>query len=104
MTMIAAVATTAVYLIWPKAKEYRVDLLVLMLWGLSLCLFIDHSLGYMLDGGSGLDEYFDVSADGVIVGFLMLIPIYAVWELYVLLKKTAAEHSQDLKDESTECV
>lgn len=93
MTMIAAVCTTAAYLIWPKAKEYRVDLLVLMLWGLTICLFMDHSIGYILDGGHGLDEYFDVSVDAIIVGFLMLIPIYSVWELYILIKKTKEEHS-----------
>jgi hypothetical protein len=55
-------------------------------WALSACIFVDHTLGWLADGG----EYFDLSVDALLLSIVMLIPIFAVWELYLLKDKVKA--------------
>lgn len=85
MTLVAAVATTTAYFVAPK--KYRMDLLCLALWGLGAALFIDHVLGYAVPAGEegGLTRFLEFGPEAIVTGVLMLVPIFAIWELYVLI-------------------
>ncbi|MEX2750764.1 MAG: hypothetical protein Q6366_002650 [Candidatus Freyarchaeota archaeon] len=80
-TCIAAIGATAAWFVAPK--KYKLGFLSLMLWGASIMIFIDHILGY--EGG----EFIKMTTDGMItnstvLGIAMLIPIFIIWEIYVV--------------------
>ena len=79
----AAIATAALYLI---KRDYRLDLLSLMLWGTSIMILVDHILGYR-----GV-AFFELETEGLItnatlLGIVMLIPIFIVWGIILILTK-----------------
>jgi hypothetical protein len=83
-TILAAIAVTAIWYVKPKI--YKLDLLSLMLWGTSIMIFVDHILGY--EGG----EFIKLETDGLItsgtlLGIVMLIPIFVVWEVLLITSK-----------------
>ncbi len=78
-TFIAAVVATAALLL-VKNKKYKLNLLVLMLWGTFTMVLVDHVLGFLAEGG----EFIEFTTDGLIsngtmLGIAMLVPIVIVW-------------------------
>jgi len=54
-----------------------------MLWGLTIMVFIDHVMGY--EGGSFIEMETDgLITNGTILGIVMLIPIFLIWELSLI--------------------
>ncbi len=87
-TMLAAIAVTAIWYIKPKI--YKLDILSLMLWGTSIMILVDHILGY--EGG----EFIELETDGLItsgmlLGIVMLIPIFVFWEILLIMSKPKAK-------------
>jgi hypothetical protein len=87
-TLIAAIAVTAIWYVKPKI--YRLDILSLMLWGTSIMILVDHILGF--DGG----EFIQLETDGLItngtlLGIVMLIPIFVLWEVILITSKPKAK-------------
>lgn len=83
-TLIAAISVTAVWYIAPKI--YKLDLLSLMLWGASIMILVDHILGY--EGGEFLElETEGLITNGILLGIVMLIPIFILWEVTLLVSK-----------------
>lgn len=83
-TLIAAIAVTAIWYVKPKI--YKLDILSLMLWGTSIMILVDHILGY--EGG----EFIELETDGLItngtlLGIVMLIPIFVIWEIILIVSK-----------------
>jgi hypothetical protein len=83
-TLIAAIAVTAIWYVKPKI--YKLDILSLMLWGTSIMILVDHILGY--EGG----EFIKLETDGLItngtlLGIVMLIPIFVIWEIILIISK-----------------
>jgi hypothetical protein len=77
-SLIAAVAVTAIWII--AQKKYQLHFLALMLWGLSIMVLVDHILGY--EGGAFVEmETGGLITNGVVLGIVMLIPIFVIWEL-----------------------
>ncbi|RLI97498.1 MAG: hypothetical protein DRO99_02930 [Candidatus Aenigmatarchaeota archaeon] len=81
-TLVAAVGSTSAWLFVPK--KYKLGFLSLMLWGASIMILVDHILGY--DGG----EFISMTTEGLItnsavLGIVMLVPIFAIWQLSVIL-------------------
>ena len=81
-TLVAAIAATAAGFAVPK--KYKMGFLCLMLWGASVMILVDHILGY--EGG----EFIEMTTEGVItngtmLGIAMLIPIFMIWEIYVII-------------------
>ncbi|MGB9717718.1 MAG: hypothetical protein ACPL4E_04685 [Thermoproteota archaeon] len=84
----AAILVTAVYIYSKNPKTYRLDWLCLMLWGLAIMVLVDHTLGFIIEGG----EFIETSTEGYIengtlLGITMLIPIFLAWEISVLVSK-----------------
>jgi len=81
--MAATIVTVAWYF---TKRNYRLDLLSLMLWGTSIMILVDHILGYR--GGA----FFELETEGLItnatlLGIIMLIPIFIVWVLILVFSK-----------------
>lgn len=81
-TLLAAIGMTAVWFVAPK--KYRLGSLSLMLWGASVMILVDHIMGY--EGG----QFFEYSTDGLVangmvLGIVMLIPLFALWEMMVVV-------------------
>lgn len=87
-TLIAAVAVTAIYIFTIEKKKYKLHWLSLALWGGSLMILVDHVVGYLEEGG----EFLEYTTGGLItnatvLGIAMLIPIFAIWELILVVQK-----------------
>ena len=83
-TFIAALFVTAMGLF--ASKKYKLDILSVMLWGAASMILVDHVLGY--GGGEFLEMQTEgLIANGVVLGVTMLVPVFAVWEIMVLMAK-----------------
>ena len=83
-TLIAAICATILWYVTPKL--YKLDLLSLMLWGAAFMILVDHVVGY--EGGS----FFEMETEGLInssllLGFVMLLPVFIVWIIVLVIKK-----------------
>ena len=83
-SFLAASAVTAFWIFSPK--KYQLSFLALMLWGLSIMVFVDHILGY--EGGAFVEmETEGLIPNGVVLGITMLLPIFIIWEISLLYSK-----------------
>ncbi len=68
----------------------KLEYLAIMLWGLTLMILVDHILGY--EGGAFLEMETDgLITSGIVLGILMLIPVLAIWAIYVAKLNRNAE-------------
>ena len=80
-TLLAAMAVTLIWRFRPQAK-LKLEYLSMMLGGLTLMILVDHILGY--EGGAFLEmETEGLVSSGIVLGILMLIPVIAIWAIYV---------------------
>lgn len=83
-TLIAAIVVTAIWYVKPKI--YKLDILSLMLWGTSIMILVDHILGY--EGGEFIElETEGMITSGTLLGIVMLIPIFVLWEILLITSK-----------------
>ncbi|MCJ7570837.1 MAG: hypothetical protein MUO82_03030 [Candidatus Thermoplasmatota archaeon] len=83
-TILAAIAVTTIWYIKPKI--YKLDILSLMLWGTSIMILVDHILGY--EGGEFIElETNGLITSGTLLGIVMLIPIFVIWEIILIISK-----------------
>jgi len=86
-TTVAALIVSAVYVVAADPKKFKLHWLAIMLWGASVMILVDHLYGY-----DWVSPFVEVTtegliADGVLLGIVMLIPIFGIWELSVLFSK-----------------
>ncbi len=87
-TLIAAIAVTAIWYVKPKI--YKLDILSLMLWGTSIMILVDHILGF--EGGAFIElETEGLITNGTLLGIVMLIPIFVLWEVLLITSKSKAK-------------
>ncbi len=82
-SLIAAVVVT---LLWrfKGQTSLKLDILAVMLWGLTVMIFVDHMMGY--EGGSFLEAETDgFVPNSTLLGILMLIPVVIVWAIYIMI-------------------
>ena len=83
-SFVAAIAVTAVWVF--AQKKYQLGFLSLMLWGLTIMVFVDHVLGYQ--GGPFIEMETDgMISNGLVLGIAMLIPIFVIWEISLVHAK-----------------
>ncbi|MBA3044048.1 hypothetical protein FP804_02800 [archaeon] len=84
VSLVAAISITALSFITPK--KYNLGFLSLMLWGLSIMVLIDHVFGY--EGGEFLEmETGGLITNGAVLGIVMLIPLFIIWEIALRIPK-----------------
>ena len=83
-TLVAALTAT---LLWFLLKnKYKLGFLSLMLWGATIMILVDHLLGY--EGGKFLEIETDgMIKNGVLLGFVMLIPIFLIWLIALFISE-----------------
>ena len=83
-SFISAIAVTEVWIF--ASKKYQLGFLGLMLWGLTIMVFVDHILGYQ--GGPFIEmETNGLITNGTVLGIAMLIPIFVIWEISLMHSK-----------------
>jgi len=83
-TLIAAIGVTILWYVAPKI--YKLDLLSLMLWGASFMILVDHLLAYQ-DGSFVEMETGGLITNGIVLGIVMLIPVFIIWITVLIIKK-----------------
>jgi hypothetical protein len=94
ISSMAAMAVTAAYLF--ISDKYRIGVLGLALWGLTACIFVDHTMAYLMEGGG---EYLEIGVEPLVLSITMLIPLFAIWEMYVLVIKLREKHLSKYNEE-----
>ena len=88
-TILAAIIATAAW--YFTKKDYKLDILSLMLWGTSIMILVDHILGY--EGGEFIElETEGLITSGTLLGIVMLIPILIIWEVILITSKPKAKN------------
>lgn len=83
-TMIAAMIVTAAW--YFVKKDYKLNILSLMLWGTTIMILVDHVLGY--EGGAFLElETEGLITNAILLGILMLIPVFILWVILLIINK-----------------
>ncbi|MEM3066728.1 MAG: hypothetical protein QXI81_05300 [Nitrososphaerota archaeon] len=69
---------------YSKAENdvYMLKLLSLMLWGATTMVFVDHVMGYLMEGG----EFLEMSVEATVLGFVLLVCALTVWEIVLMIK------------------
>jgi hypothetical protein len=83
--IILAFAAAVVTPIWYSTAEedrYLLRLLCLILWGATIMVFVDHVMGYLMEGG----EFLELTLDATVLGFAMLTAALIIWEIILVLK------------------
>jgi len=85
---VAAVLVTAIWVY--ASKKYKLGSLALMLWGLTIMIFVDHIMVY--EGGTFIEMQTDgMIENGTVLGIAMLIPVFIIWEIQLVLSKLKEE-------------
>lgn len=92
-TLVAAIAVTIAWLV--ASNKFKLNFLALMLWGLSVMIFVDHILGY--EGGAFLEMETDgLITSGVVLGIAMLIPVFILWEAVLVISKLEGKFEEKI--------
>lgn len=78
----AATLSTAIWYSKAENDVYMLKFLSLMLWGATIMVFVDHVMGYLMEGG----EFIEMSAEATVLGFVMLVSALVIWEVALIIK------------------
>lgn len=79
---LAAVLSTAIWYSKAEDDKYMLKILCLMLWGATIMVLIDRTIGYFMGGG----EFLEMTPEATLLGFIMLTVALTLWEIILLLK------------------
>lgn len=80
VTSLAAVITTAIWYIKAPEDKYKLGFLSLIFWGATLMWFVDHLMGYLMEGG----EFLEINLGATILGLVVIIVALIIWEIALL--------------------
>jgi hypothetical protein len=78
----SAAITTAMWYSKAENDKYMLRLLCLILWGATIMVFVDHAMGYLMEGG----EFLEMTTEATVLGVVLLTAALVVWEIALLLK------------------
>ncbi|MEM2901139.1 MAG: hypothetical protein QXO32_00170 [Candidatus Bathyarchaeia archaeon] len=78
----SAIIATALWYSMAEDDKYMLRLLSLILWGASIMVFVDHVMGYVMDGG----EFLEMTVEATVLGVTLLLGALIAWEIVLLLK------------------
>ncbi|MEM2994704.1 MAG: hypothetical protein QXI91_01630 [Candidatus Bathyarchaeia archaeon] len=73
---------TAIWYSKAENDKCMFRLLCLILWGATIMVFVDHTMGYLMEGG----EFLELTTDATVLGVALLTTALAVWEIALLIK------------------
>jgi hypothetical protein len=62
--------------------KYLLKILCLILWGVTIMVFIDHVMGFLREGG----EFIEMTPEATVLGFALLTAALVIWDIVLLLK------------------
>jgi uncharacterized membrane protein len=83
--IILAFAAAIVTPLWYRMAEddkYLLKILCLILWGVTIMVFVDHVMGFLREGG----EFIEMTPEATVLGFAMLTAALTIWEIVLILK------------------
>lgn len=80
VTSLAAVITTAIWYIKAPEDKYKLGFLSLIFWGATLMWFVDHLMGYLMEGGA----FLEINLGATILGLVVIIVALIIWEIALL--------------------
>lgn len=83
VSAIAALIATGAWIHRPGKNYY--GQLSIGLWALTAMILVDHVIGWFLEGAEG--DFLEIGAEPLVLSLCMLIPILAVWELFVVIDR-----------------
>jgi hypothetical protein len=84
ISAIAGLVTTQFWLREPAGK-YRLGQLAMVFWALTAMIFVDHVIGWWLDGAEG--DFMDISLDAFVLSLCMIIPILMIWQILLIMDR-----------------
>jgi len=82
-TTLAAAIVTAIWYISDEAREtYKIGMLNLILWGTAIMVFVDHIIGYLMEGG----EFIEITTDAILLSIVLIIVALLIWEIILFAK------------------
>jgi len=84
LVILAFAATIATALWYSKAEndKYMLSFLSLILWGTTIMVVVDHTLGFLMEGG----EFLEITTEAMVLSGVMVLAALVVWEGALLLK------------------
>ncbi len=79
---LVAVIVTAIWYIKEDSDSYNLGFLTLILWGTTIMVFVDHVMGYIMEGG----EFIEMTKNATVLGIVLTIVALGIWELSLILK------------------
>jgi len=79
---LAATISTAIWYSKAEDDKYLLRFLSLILWGTTIMVAVDHTLGFLIGGG----EFLELSTEALVLSGVMLLVALVVWEITLLLK------------------
>lgn len=78
----SATIATAIWYANAENDKYMLKLLCLILWGATIMVFVDHVMGYLMEGG----DFLELTTEATVLGIVLLTAALVVWETALLLK------------------
>ncbi|MEM3399794.1 MAG: hypothetical protein QXP42_03095 [Candidatus Micrarchaeia archaeon] len=85
VSLVSALLASSAYLLLKNLRKYRIGMLALMLWGVSIMVAVDHLVAF-LNG----EPFIQLTTEGlvessILLGILMLTPVFLVWAIFVCI-------------------
>lgn len=82
-TILAGVIVTAIWYMSDKARNiYKIGFLNLILWGTAIMVFVDHTIGYINEGG----EFIETTPEAILLSITLIIFAVMIWEIFLIFK------------------
>ncbi|RLF40243.1 MAG: hypothetical protein DRN12_05820 [Thermoplasmata archaeon] len=79
VSLAAAIATAIWYI---KDGVSKLSFLSLVLWGTTIMIFVDHTMGYLSEGG----EFIEMTPNAILLGMVLVIIAIILWELMLIFE------------------
>jgi len=78
----SAAIATALWYSMAEDDRYMLRFLSLILWGAAIMVLVDHTVGYLMEGG----EFLEMTGEATVLGMVLLTVALVIWEIVLLLK------------------
>ena len=92
---LAAVISTMAWII-SKTNKYRLAELSMAFWALTIMVFIDHTIGWILEGEG---DFMDINFNALVLSLCMIFPIIMIWEAFLVKDKIVGKRAPASKDD-----
>ncbi|MBE6522445.1 MAG: hypothetical protein E7Z62_04885 [Thermoplasmata archaeon] len=99
--VIAAICALVATFAWiNKPGVNRYGHLALAFWALTAMIFVDHVIGWFLEGAEG--DFLEVGVDPFMLSLCMIIPVFMIWEIAVILDRVKITKTENKNKNATE--